>query len=144
MWGAIVGMVMSIVGGIRGGFSAENASNAQQKLIAEQSGQEMQAAQINAGLIRKMGKAQVGVTKSAAVKAGLDVNSTAVGDMVNVVESSAENDAMMALLTGERRVRALGNQMEIAKVAGKEGATQSILGGASSAMGTYSGMGGGK
>lgn len=144
MWGAIIGMALSLLGGFKGADANKAAGETNQLLANEQAGQEMQTAKINAGLIRKMGKSQVGVTKSAAVKAGLDVNSTAVGDMANVVESSAENDAMMALLTGERRSRAIINQGEVAKATGNNAAQASILGGASSAIKTYSEMGSSK
>lgn len=138
MW-QFIGMGLSLLGSLKAGDAMQQAGEAQQLLYNEQAGQEMQDAIRRAGLIRKMGKAQVGETKSVAAKAGLDVNSSAVSDMVNAVDSGAEQDAMMALLTGERRSRALKNQGAIAQAAGANGQTQSLLGGASNIMQLWGG-----
>lgn len=130
----LIGMGLSLLGGIGGAMASNAAGQAQQAIYNEQAGQELENAKRQAGLIRKMGRAQIGATKNATVKAGLDVNSTASQDMVDYVDSTAEQDAMMTLLTGERRARSLRNQGSIAAAEGRNGAMQSVLGGIGGAL----------
>lgn len=129
--GASIGM--SLLGGISGAIGVNRAGNEQQRLLHEQANQELIDAKLRANVIRKLGRAQIGTTKSVAAKAGLSINSSAVSDMVDAVDSASEQDALMTLLTGERRARALRKQGDIAEAAGDNNAFGSVLGSIGSA-----------
>ena len=107
---------MSAIGALRQGgqqkafFDAQALQSEADAIAAAGQGQ------VNADIIRKAGRLQVGAARAGAARAGVVVDAGSAGQAVDTINREAELDALTQLITGRltgARLNAQGSQQRI-------------------------------
>jgi hypothetical protein len=144
MWQMALSLGTSLIGNYQEGLAEKGYANAMATEKKAQAGSVTEAAKAVARVIRKAGRHQLGQTKAAMAKAGLDVNASAAEDILAEVDQNVESDALSELLTGQRKARTLNNEAAMSTAQAKNAMTRSWLGMGQAGLSAWGNMGGGK
>lgn len=132
---------MSAYSSIEAGNAAQRAANATARELNTQAGQEQDAANAEAENIRKATRQHVASATAALAASGVSVDEGSPLVISEDIYRRGEQDALMTILTGQRRANALGREARntakagaAAKKAGYTSAITSALGAAAQGM----------
>lgn len=111
-------------------FAAQQDANA--------AAMERDAAAAHAEKVRRAMRSQQGEARAAYAASGVDVNSPSATRIVEDIGMRGEEDALTALLTGERRGTALEGSASMRRQAGRAAQAGSFVQAGSTLMGGYS------
>jgi len=137
---------ISVIGQLQQGQAQKQAKDAQAAEYDLQAQQEKVAAEQEAKRIRAAGEKTAGAARTALAGSGIVVDS---GSGVNINEdiyAKSESDAYNTLLTGSNRVNSYGRSASMARAAGNDavsGSLMSAIGTAGSAFAGWKGTKGG-
>ena len=115
------------VGTIVQGYGAMQAGNAQRGLANAQAIAEQDAAAAEADLIRGRTRRAQGSARAALAASGVSLDSATALDIGQDIGQRGEQDALMALLSGDRRARELRAQGSIAAAQGRARMGSSVI-----------------
>ena len=118
---------VSAVGSVSQGVAAKRAANEQAKQYELQAATERDNAQAEAEQIRREGRAARGGTLSALAGAGVTVGQGSALDAERQVVDDYTADEYMAILTGERRGRAMQETARQTRRAGRDAMRGSLI-----------------
>lgn len=121
----------SALGQVAQGIAGNKAAKAEAASIDMQAAQAQEAAKQEAIRIRKSADRSKGAARAQLAASGVDVNSGSAISIEQDIAFGAEQDAMNALLTGERQFAAGTARAAQTRAAGRNGLTGSLLGAAS-------------
>lgn len=133
---------VSAYGQIQQGKAAEAAAEAQGQQINRQAGQELDAANAQADLIRKAARRQAAESRAAFSASGVATDEGTPLKIAEDIYRGGEYDALNTIITGGRRADTLSDeavnvvrQGQAAKRAGYMGAVSSVLSTGAQAVG---------
>lgn len=119
---------------LAGGFAQMQAANAQGDLLRAQGAAERDAAKAQAAEVRRqLGQAR-GAARAALAGAGVDVSHGTAATIDEEIARRGEQEALMTLLTGERRAREAEIAGAQARAVGRSALAQSVVGAAGSML----------
>lgn len=128
------GTAVSVVGQVQAADAAAEAAQVQGESINRQAGQELDAANAKAELIRKAARAQAGEARAAFSASGVSVDSGTPIKINEQITKGGEFDALNTLLSGSRSAQSLSDEAastiragQAQKQAGYMGAAGSVL-----------------
>jgi len=119
--------VMQGVGTVAQGYGAMQAGNAQRALADAQAIAEQDAAAAEAEKIRTRTKRAQGAARAAIASSGVSLDSATALDIGQDIGQRGEQDALMTLLSGERRARELRAQGAMSAAQGRGRMVSSVL-----------------
>jgi hypothetical protein len=138
-----IGAGMSMLGSIQQGQAEKQAKDAQAQEYEQQAEQAKVAAQEEAKRIRAAGEKTVSASRTAMAGAGVVADQ---GSAVNINEDiyqKSESDAYNVLLTGDNRASSYKRSASMARKAGADAQSASLLRGATSVVSSFAGWKGG-
>jgi hypothetical protein len=130
---------VSVAGQIAQGQAQKQAKDAQALEYDIQAAQSKQSAMDEAKRIRAAGEKTAGAARAALTGAGVVADQ---GSAVNINEDiyqKSESDASNVLLTGDNRANSYGRSASMARGAGRDAQSASLLGAATTAGNAYAG-----
>lgn len=100
----------SVVGQVQAADAAAEAAQAQGESINRQAGQELDAANAKAALIRKAARAQAGEARAAFSASGVSVDAGTPIKINEEITKGGEFDAMNTILSGTRAAQSLSDE----------------------------------
>lgn len=136
-----ISTTMSVVGQVQAADAAAEAAQVQGESINRQAGQELDAANAKADLIRRAARAQAGEAKAAFSASGVSVDAGTPIKVNEEITKGGEFDALNTLLSGSRAAQSLSDEAvstiragQAQKQAGYMGAVSSVLSAGAGAM----------
>lgn len=137
------GTAFSVVGQVQAADAAAEAAQVQGESLNRQAGQELDAANAKAALIRKAARAQVGETRAAFSASGVSADAGTPIKVAEDITRGGEFDASNAILSGSRSSQSLSDEAMNTIKAGKAQQQAGYMGAAGSLLSagakTYSG-----
>lgn len=137
-----ISTTLSVVGQVQAADAAAEAAQVQGESINRQAGQELDAANAKAALIRKAARAQAGEARAAFSASGVSVDEGTPLKINEEITRGGEYDALNTILSGTRTADSLSDEAmntinagKARQQAGYMGAFGSVLSAGSSAMG---------
>lgn len=131
------GTAISAAGQIKGGMDARRMGKAQRALANQQADEELDSARAEAEIIRRNAESARGGAVAGQAASGVRVGEGSALDAERKVAQVGEQDALMTILTGERRARALRAGGALQAKAGSNALTSSILGAGGTLLGGF-------
>lgn len=125
---------LSSAGGVYNGVQGKRSYNFKADQASLDANAERGAGRVRAARTRRAGAIAEGEMRAGYGASGIDVNTGAPMVAGEVLHRQVEEDALNQLLTGERKARALEQQAELDKYAGKNALIGGFLGAGGSAL----------
>lgn len=127
-----------IVGGqIKSGLDSRKMGKAQQALSNQQADEEIDSARGEAEVIRRNTETARGSAVAGQAASGVKVGEGSALEVERQILRLGEQDALMTILTGERRARALRAGGALQAKAGSNALTNSLLGAGGTLLSSY-------
>lgn len=107
-----VGTGVSVYSQQQAGKQQQEAANEQAKIAIDQAASEADARKAQAANIRKLGKAQRGEAKASLAASGVKLGEGTALELDKSIIQGSEEDALSAILSGNRIVDAAGRQAD--------------------------------
>lgn len=127
------------MGAIAQGNAQKQAKDAQALEYDIQAAQSKQAAQEEAKRIRAAGEKTAGAARAALAGAGVVADQGTAVNINQDIYQKSESDAYNTLLTGDNRASSYGRSAGMARAAGNDAQSASLLSAATSAANAYAG-----
>lgn len=132
----MISTVLSAAGSLASGYQQKKMADFQADEANYQASVERDNAKAEAEKIRTLKERQRGSARAALAGAGVDVGDGSAVVIDEDISTRYEQDAFAALLTGDRRGRAMNNQASMYKTAGKNAMWGGVVDAGKSVLGS--------